>query len=142
MSQVLDGSLPATVVLTDVADNSYVQVRIPSAARRARPCWRGAAPRCAQLCPLMRLLGAQDLYTPDEDPFLTVERYARSYDDDEYLGLNDMQTEGYETPAAAADAAADAGAGAGSVPAAADAASPSANGSADASGATVEQRAA
>ncbi|XP_071625192.1 zinc finger protein ZPR1 isoform X3 [Heliangelus exortis] len=41
----------------------------------------------------------QNVYAPEEDPELRVERYERSFDQNEELGLNDMRTEGYETPA-------------------------------------------
>ena len=37
----------------------------------------------------------QNLYAPDPDPHLTVERYKRTWDQDEELGLNDMRTENY-----------------------------------------------
>ena len=55
----------------------------------------------------------QDIYIPEKDPRLTVERYQRSYDQNEDLGLNDIKTENYqeheaagETKEAAAPAAA------------------------------------
>jgi len=38
----------------------------------------------------------QDLYLPEKDPRLTVERYKRTYDQDEELGLNDIKTENYQ----------------------------------------------
>ncbi|KAM9370098.1 zinc finger protein ZPR1 [Phaethornis superciliosus] len=41
----------------------------------------------------------QNVYAPEEDPELRVERYERSFDQNEELGLNDMKTEGYEPPA-------------------------------------------
>jgi len=37
----------------------------------------------------------QDIYVPEKDPRLTVERYQRTYDQDEELGLNDIKTENY-----------------------------------------------
>ena len=41
----------------------------------------------------------QNIYAPDPDPFLTIEDYERSHEQNEDLGLNDMKTEGYgETP--------------------------------------------
>ncbi|XP_070701301.1 zinc finger protein ZPR1 [Pempheris klunzingeri] len=38
----------------------------------------------------------QNVYAPDPDPELTVEKYTRSFEQNEDLGLNDMKTEGYE----------------------------------------------
>ena len=38
----------------------------------------------------------KDLYLPEKDPRLTVERYKRTYDQDEELGLNDIKTENYQ----------------------------------------------
>ncbi|KAM3830736.1 zinc finger protein ZPR1 isoform 1-T1 [Vipera latastei] len=38
----------------------------------------------------------QNLYAPEEDPELRVERYERRFEQNEELGLNDMRTEGYQ----------------------------------------------
>ena len=38
----------------------------------------------------------QDLYSPDPDPRLTVEKYTRTDEEEDELGLKDMKTEGYE----------------------------------------------
>ncbi|KAM9217155.1 zinc finger protein ZPR1 [Leptosomus discolor] len=38
----------------------------------------------------------QNVYAPEEDPELRVERYERTFEQNEELGLNDMRTEGYE----------------------------------------------
>ncbi|XP_070808593.1 zinc finger protein ZPR1 [Pituophis catenifer annectens] len=38
----------------------------------------------------------QNLYAPEEDPELCVERYERRFEQNEELGLNDMKTEAYE----------------------------------------------
>lgn len=38
----------------------------------------------------------QNLYAPDPDPNMTMEEYERTWDQNEDLGLNDMQVEGYE----------------------------------------------
>lgn len=38
----------------------------------------------------------QNVYAPEQDPEMTVEKYKRSFDQNEDLGLNDMKTEGYE----------------------------------------------
>uniref|UniRef100_A0A8D2PN24 Zinc finger protein ZPR1 n=1 Tax=Zosterops lateralis melanops TaxID=1220523 RepID=A0A8D2PN24_ZOSLA len=38
----------------------------------------------------------QNVYAPEEDPELSVQRYERSFEQNEDLGLNDMRTEGYE----------------------------------------------
>ncbi|KAM6295752.1 zinc finger protein ZPR1 [Aegotheles albertisi] len=40
----------------------------------------------------------QNVYAPEEDPELRVQRYERSFEQDEELGLNDIKTEGYEPP--------------------------------------------
>ena len=37
----------------------------------------------------------QNVYAPEPDPELTVEKYTRTYEQNEDLGLNDMKTEGY-----------------------------------------------
>ncbi|XP_053852800.1 zinc finger protein ZPR1 isoform X1 [Vidua macroura] len=37
----------------------------------------------------------QNVYAPEEDPELRVQRYERSFEQNEELGLNDMKTEGY-----------------------------------------------
>ncbi|KAI6073239.1 Zinc finger protein ZPR1 isoform X1 [Aix galericulata] len=38
----------------------------------------------------------QNVYAPEEDPELHVERYERTFEQNEELGINDMRTEGYE----------------------------------------------
>lgn len=38
----------------------------------------------------------QNVYAPDPDPEMTVEKYTRSFEQNEELGLNDMKTEGYQ----------------------------------------------
>lgn len=38
----------------------------------------------------------QNVYAPEPDPEMTVEKYARSFQQNEELGLNDMKTENYE----------------------------------------------
>ncbi|XP_029006251.1 zinc finger protein ZPR1 [Betta splendens] len=39
----------------------------------------------------------QNVYAPDPDPEMTIEKYTRSFEQNEELGLNDMKTEGYQT---------------------------------------------
>ena len=39
----------------------------------------------------------QNLFAPDDDPFLTVENYDRTFEQNEDLGLNDIKTEDFET---------------------------------------------
>ncbi|NWT98367.1 ZPR1 protein, partial [Urocynchramus pylzowi] len=38
----------------------------------------------------------QNVYAPEEDPELSVQRYERTFEQNEELGLNNMRTEGYE----------------------------------------------
>lgn len=38
----------------------------------------------------------QNVYAPDPDPEMTVEKYSRSFEQNEELGLNDMKTENYQ----------------------------------------------
>lgn len=38
----------------------------------------------------------QNVYAPDPDPEMTVEKYTRSFEQNEELGLNDMKTDGYQ----------------------------------------------
>uniref|UniRef100_A0A3Q3RJI6 ZPR1 zinc finger n=1 Tax=Mastacembelus armatus TaxID=205130 RepID=A0A3Q3RJI6_9TELE len=38
----------------------------------------------------------RNVYAPEPDPEMTVEKYTRSFEQNEELGLNDMKTEGYE----------------------------------------------
>ncbi|XP_072011874.1 zinc finger protein ZPR1 [Engystomops pustulosus] len=38
----------------------------------------------------------QNVYAPEDDPEMKVEKYERSFEQNEDLGLNDMKTEGYE----------------------------------------------
>ncbi|XP_059185850.1 zinc finger protein ZPR1 [Centropristis striata] len=38
----------------------------------------------------------QNVYAPDPDPEMTTEKYVRSFQQNEDLGLNDMKTEGYQ----------------------------------------------
>lgn len=38
----------------------------------------------------------QNVYAPDPDPEITIEKYTRTFEQNEDLGLNDMKTEGYE----------------------------------------------
>ncbi|KAM9250303.1 LOW QUALITY PROTEIN: zinc finger protein ZPR1-like [Cariama cristata] len=42
----------------------------------------------------------QNVYAPEEDPELKVERYERTFEQNEDLGLNDMKTEGYDSEGA------------------------------------------
>jgi len=35
------------------------------------------------------------VYAPEDDPEMKVERYERSFEQNEYLGLNDMKTVNY-----------------------------------------------
>jgi hypothetical protein len=37
----------------------------------------------------------KNVYAPEEDPNMKIEHYARSYEQNESLGLNDMKTENY-----------------------------------------------
>lgn len=39
----------------------------------------------------------QNPYAPDEDPKMTIEYYKRDFRQDEELGLNDIQVEGYSS---------------------------------------------
>ncbi|KAI5629227.1 zinc finger protein ZPR1, partial [Silurus asotus] len=39
----------------------------------------------------------QNVYAPDPDPELKIEKYVRTFEHNEDLGLNDMKTEGYST---------------------------------------------
>lgn len=65
LQQVLEGTLPITLVLDDPAGNSYVQSL------------------------------AEDPAEPD--PGLKVTRYERTYEQNEELGLNDMNTDTYQS---------------------------------------------
>ncbi|CAN9511968.1 unnamed protein product [Ophioblennius macclurei] len=38
----------------------------------------------------------QNVYAPDPDPEMTVEKYTRTFEQNEDLGLNDMKTDGYQ----------------------------------------------
>ncbi|XP_037634951.1 zinc finger protein ZPR1 [Sebastes umbrosus] len=38
----------------------------------------------------------QNVYAPDPDPELTIEKYIRTFEQNDDLGLNDMKTEGYQ----------------------------------------------
>jgi len=38
----------------------------------------------------------QNVYAPDPDPELIIEKYTRTFEQNEDLGLNDMKTEGYQ----------------------------------------------
>ncbi|XP_030647950.1 zinc finger protein ZPR1 isoform X2 [Chanos chanos] len=38
----------------------------------------------------------QNVYAPDPDPEMKIEKYTRTFEQNEELGLNDMKTEGYE----------------------------------------------
>ncbi|XP_063292617.1 zinc finger protein ZPR1 isoform X2 [Pelobates fuscus] len=38
----------------------------------------------------------QNVYAPEQDPEMTIERYERTFEQNEDLGINDMKTEGYE----------------------------------------------
>lgn len=35
------------------------------------------------------------MYAPEDDPEMTVEHYERSFEQNEYLGVNDMKTQNY-----------------------------------------------
>lgn len=72
------------------------------------PVWGCVSHKCTTTCSVRRgwclpcSLGVtassclQNVYAPEEDPELRVERYERLFEQNEELGLNDMQTEGYE----------------------------------------------
>lgn len=53
------------------------------------------------------LVMLQNVYAPDSDPEMTVERYERSFEQNEELGLNDMKTENYGENTALLEAAKD-----------------------------------
>uniref|UniRef100_A0A3Q1BMS8 Zinc finger ZPR1-type domain-containing protein n=1 Tax=Amphiprion ocellaris TaxID=80972 RepID=A0A3Q1BMS8_AMPOC len=38
----------------------------------------------------------KNVYAPDPDPEMVIEKYSRSFEQNEELGLNDMKTEGYQ----------------------------------------------
>lgn len=38
----------------------------------------------------------QNVYAPEPDPEMTIEKYTRTFEQNEELGLNDMKTEGYQ----------------------------------------------
>ncbi|XP_034389466.1 zinc finger protein ZPR1 [Cyclopterus lumpus] len=38
----------------------------------------------------------QNVYAPDPDPEITIEKYTRTFEQNEDLGLNDMKTDGYQ----------------------------------------------
>lgn len=61
--------------------------------------WSSSAPgrRGGRLRSL--LPAPQNVYAPEEDPELHVERYERTFEQNEELGINDMRTEGYEAAA-------------------------------------------
>lgn len=40
-------------------------------------------------------LYVQNVYAPDPDPEMKIEKYVRTFEQNEDLGLNDMKTEGY-----------------------------------------------
>lgn len=44
---------------------------------------------------LLFVLFFQNIYAPDPDPEMKIEKYTRTFDQNEDLGLNDMKTEGY-----------------------------------------------
>jgi len=41
------------------------------------------------------VIAVKNVYAPEEDPEMTVERYERSFEQNESLGLNDMKTVNY-----------------------------------------------
>lgn len=59
---------------------------------RGAPVLAAAGRGCDGVLPL----APQNVYAPEQDPQLQVERYERSFAQNEDLGLNDMRTEGYE----------------------------------------------
>ena len=52
-------------------------------------------PEAGEGCEAGPRLAPQNVYAPEEDPELKVERYERTFEQNEDLGLNDMKTEGY-----------------------------------------------
>jgi len=79
MQQALEGTMPVTVILDDPAGNSYVQVN---------------SHIFLLLLLLLKILIFQFL-EDGEDPNVKVNRYERSFDQNEELGLNHMKTEDY-----------------------------------------------
>eukprot|EP01130_Rhizamoeba_saxonica_P009745 TRINITY_DN3976_c0_g1_i1.p1 TRINITY_DN3976_c0_g1~~TRINITY_DN3976_c0_g1_i1.p1 ORF type:complete len:528 (+),score=155.86 TRINITY_DN3976_c0_g1_i1:50-1633(+) len=55
----------------------------------------GASPFTLILDDPMSCSYIQDLYAPETDPYLTIEDYERTFEQNEEFGLNDMVTEGY-----------------------------------------------
>uniref|UniRef100_A0A667ZH25 Zinc finger ZPR1-type domain-containing protein n=1 Tax=Myripristis murdjan TaxID=586833 RepID=A0A667ZH25_9TELE len=47
------------------------------------------------VCYTLKVDYLQNVYAPDPDPEMTVEKYTRTFEQNEELGLNDMKTEGY-----------------------------------------------
>lgn len=52
---------------------------------------------CVIVLPLLNIVVMQNVYAPEEDPEMTVEHYERSFEQNEFLGLNDMKTVNYTT---------------------------------------------
>nr|ACI67394.1 Zinc finger protein ZPR1 [Salmo salar] len=44
----------------------------------------------------LKVKSKQNVYAPDPDPEMTTEKYTRTFEQNEDLGLNDMKTEGYQ----------------------------------------------
>lgn len=79
-SQVMSAEKPFTVILDDPMSNSYLQ----------NPCESLFKLGCTTC-----LLDTDDefLDAPDADPNMKIEMYNRSFEQNEELGLNDMQVE-------------------------------------------------
>lgn len=122
--QIIEGKAQAHVIMDDPAGNSYLQVQpwalgvgsvgTPGGFYFPGTWWEFPLELWVLLKALLALcvlswgqgcgqrgcrsspLSPQNVYAPEEDPELSVQRYERSFEQNEELGLNDMRTEGYE----------------------------------------------
>lgn len=89
------GEMDVHIVLDDPAGNSYLQVKDTLLSQMSEVQTHRLL--CCLICnELICRVCLQNVYAPDPDPEMTTEKYARTFEQNEDLGLNDMKTEGYQ----------------------------------------------
>lgn len=79
------------IILDDPAGNSYLQVSVDILKKIIIVLIYVETNHQT----LLFVFCFQNIYAPDPDPEMKIEKYTRTFEHNEDLGLNDMKTEGY-----------------------------------------------
>uniref|UniRef100_A0A8C7JVM8 Zinc finger protein 259 n=1 Tax=Oncorhynchus kisutch TaxID=8019 RepID=A0A8C7JVM8_ONCKI len=94
IDKIMAGEMDVHVVLDDPAGNSYLQVNDTLLSQMSEVQMQRLL--CLICNELICRVCLQNVYAPDPDPEMTTEKYTRTFEQNEDLGLNDMKTEGYQ----------------------------------------------